>query len=164
MFFHGFDPNDPEEDPRLKSCLLRGAMLLAVLFIIPSLNYSGFCWSKMRYLSDEEKFRMIFDRLSKRDTLPIETEDRGTQYYEQIKYESFEDYMEKNPDCCAIDPGGPYDLPPDKFIDRITGLNNGEVIVMNYIVRYFDENGEVKSQKRELVTVLQNCGGSTFDR
>lgn len=158
MFFHCFDPNDPEEDPRLKSCLLRGAMLLAVLCIIPSLNYSGFCWSKMRYLSDEEKFRLLFEMTNSLNTVVIKTNNKGAQSYERIKYDSFEEFMEKNPNCFEIEPSGFYEMPPPKFIDRITGFNNGEIIGMNYMVRYLDDNGDRQLKKIKTRRVLQNCG------
>ena len=145
----------------MKSCLLGCGTFLSVIsamiLIVGSLNYSGFCWSKMRYLSDEEKFRMRFERVNQQDTIPIETQNKGTQYYEKVKYENFEEFMLMNPDCCAILPGY-YELPKPRFIDRITGFNNGEVIAMNYTVYYFDKNGNKKSKKIEARGVLQNCG------
>ena len=149
----------------MKSDLLGCGTLLAVpltiIFIVCSLNYSGFCWSKMRYLSDEEKFRLLFEMSNNRKTANLVFYRKNKieyKSYQRIKYENFDNFMEKNPDCCAINPGGPYELPPPKFIDRITGFHNGEVVGMNYIVRYLDENGEQKSKKIETITVLQNCG------
>ena len=162
MFFHGFDPNDPEEDQSLKGCLLRCSILLAIpssiIFIIGSLNYSGFCWSKMRYLSDEEKFRSLFEVVNDLNTARIETKNKGTRYYERVKYKNFENFIEINPDCCAINPEISYEIPRKKFIDRITGFNNGDVIEMNYIVRYLNEDGQIKLQKTKTIGILQNCG------
>ncbi len=146
----------------LVGCSAVLAVPLGILFIYASLNISGFCFDKMRYLSDEEKFRILFEAVNQRDTIPIETENRGTQYYKQVKYKSFEQFMESNPDCCAIDPGGPYELPPPRFFDRITGFHSGEVIVREYTLHYFDENGEQRSQKFKTERVLQNCGSLKY--
>jgi len=115
----------------------------------------------MRYLIDEEKFRFLFEMSNNQKTANLVFY-RKTKIvyknYQRIKYENFEDFMEKNPDCCAINPGSPYELPPPKFFDRITGFNNGDVIEMNYIVSYIDENGHIKSQKTKTIGILQNCG------
>lgn len=88
-------------------CYIFSGVLVATAFTYASLNYSGFCFDKMRYLSDEEKFRILFAAFNSRETVPIKTKDKGTQDYEQIKYESFEQFIEMNPNCCTIDPGGP---------------------------------------------------------
>jgi len=111
----------------------------------------------MRYLSDEDKFKIVFYSMNQQDSIPITTNDKGMQYYEQIKYESFEDFMEINPDCCVLNPGWPYERPPIEFVDRITGFDNGEVIGMNYIIRYLDSR-EQKSKKIKIQAVLKNCG------
>ncbi len=101
---------------------------------------------------------MQFDSLSKQKTVPIKTKDKGTQRYEQVKYESFEQFMEMNPNCCAIDPGGPYEVGHSYFFDRITGYDSGRVLVSTFALRYLDENGEQKSQEITTEYVLQNCG------
>ncbi len=141
----------------LNCCLFCGGPL-AILFMYASLNYSGFCFDKMRYLGEEERFRMLFENVNQRDTIRVKTEELTWQRYEQVKYESFEQFMEMNPDCCAIDPGGPYELPPPEFLDRITGSHSGEVIVREYTLYYLDENDRQISKKSTGAIVLQNCG------
>ena len=149
----------------MKSDLLGCGILLAVplgiLFIVGSLNYSGFCWSEMRYLSDEEKFRMVFERVNSRKNIRIKTKDKRMQSkrYERVKYKNFDEFMEKNPDCCAIDPpnrGLP--LRPPSFVNLITGFDNAEIIVIDYTDRYIDENGDLKYKKSQITSVLKNCG------
>jgi hypothetical protein len=142
----------------LLGCCIFLAVPLTIIVGCASLNYSGFCFDKNRYLSDEEIFRMQFDSLSKQKTVPIKTKDKGTQRYEQVKYESFEQFMEMNPNCCAIDPGGPYEVGHSYFFDRITGYDSGRVLVSTFALRYLDENGEQKSQEITTEYVLQNCG------
>ena len=143
-------------------CYIFSGVLVATAFTYASLNYSGFCFAKMRYLSDEEKFRILFEAFNSRKTVPIKTKDKGTQNYEQIKYESFEQFIEMNPNCCTIDPGGPYDLGSPDVWDRVTGYDSAQVIVITSRVHYIDENGEEKSQKMKTETILQNCGRKRF--
>ena len=131
---------------------------ILTLVMYPILNYSGFCFEKMRYLGRREKFRLLFEMYNSRDTVPIKTKNQGTQYYKQVKYESFKQFMKMNPNCCAINPGGPYDISPPRLIDRITGYHNGQVIVRKFTVRYLDEKGNQKSQTVKFESVLQNCG------
>jgi hypothetical protein len=131
---------------------------LAVIFMYASLNYSGFCFDKMRYLGQEEKFRILFEIANQLDTISVKTEDRGLQDYKTVKYENFEQFMETNPGCCAIEPGGPYELPPPRFFDRITGYHSGEVIVIKYTFDYLDENDRKILKKYRDEIVLQNCG------
>ncbi len=141
------------------------AVPLVVAWLHASLNYSGFCFEKKRYLSDEEKFRIGFETFNSRKNVPIRTVTKDAIHlnaYEQIKYESFEQFMESNPKCCAINPGGPYDVAPSDFWDRITGYDSGEVMVRTFTAHYLDENGERKSEEITTTTVLQNCGKQRY--
>ena len=133
-------------------------LLLSIFLISASLNYSGFCFKEMRYLTNEEKIRFVFDYQNSRDTMPIDTVNKETQYYKQIKYKSFEEFIRSHPNCCQVNPGGGYDLPPPEFLDRITGYNSGDVIVLNFEVRYLDENNNGQSRKFKFENALQNCG------
>ncbi|MFN6515749.1 MAG: hypothetical protein RMY29_014805 [Nostoc sp. CreGUA01] len=91
---------------------------LTILSIYFSLNYSGFCFAKMRYLSDEERFRMVFDYQNERTDLLNIANVEGS-IYNYIKYASFDEYIKENPDCCSINPGGSYDIGQASFLDRI---------------------------------------------
>ena len=135
---------------------------VAILTLISGLNYSGFCFEEGRYLSDKERIRLIFDAINSQTSLPVLTVDRGTQYYDHLPYASFDDYLAENPDCCKINPGGWYDLPPPTLLDRISGEYSGKVIVINFKVRYLDENGELRMQNIKSESKSENCGeGST---
>jgi hypothetical protein len=124
---------------------------LSVLFAYFGLNYSGFCFAKMRYLSDEERFRMVFDYQNDRTDL-------GRSSYNYIKYESFDEYIKENPDCCSINTGGPYEIRQPSFLDRIFGYDAPDVIVIKFKVRYLDENGNKRSFETHFENTLQNCG------
>ncbi|MFN6569122.1 hypothetical protein [Dendronalium sp. ChiSLP03b] len=130
---------------------------LTFLSIYFSLNYSGFCFAKMRYLSDEEKIKLAFYSLNNAEKLRIQIagkmEDRKF-----IKYKSFEEYIKENPDCCTISPPGGTETPSDSFLTRILGLHSGEGIRIKFKVRYLDENGLERFQEITTGIALQNCG------
>ncbi|MGB3532111.1 MAG: hypothetical protein WBA13_01195 [Microcoleaceae cyanobacterium] len=129
----------------------------ALFVVYAGLNSSGFCFAKMRYLSDEDKFRQEFERRNQQDSVFVKdgsNNHNGGQFYEPIKYESFEQFKEINPDCCTMHPfrSNPLDW------ERITGVHNGEITVMDYTTYYLDENGEQRSQEVKRGFILQNCG------
>jgi hypothetical protein len=116
----------------------------------------------MRYLSNEEKIRLVFEYQNNRTKMPVETTDKGTQYYEQVKYKNFEEFVKMNPNCCQINPGGGYDTPPPDFLERITGFDAHDVIVTNFEMRYLDEKGNQKSRAIKFENTLQNCGAIMY--
>lgn len=115
---------------------------LVVAWLHASLNYSGFCFKEMRYLSDREKFRIVFEALNFKKTLRVEAIGKDNlrffKPYKRIKYESFEQFMEMNPDCCKV-------------------ANSGKV-VMNFTLRYLDENGDRRAQEVTVKGAIKNCG------
>lgn len=136
---------------------------LTILSIYFSLNYSGFCFAKMRYLTEKEKLKLAFDSLNNAEQLRINIAGK-MQYREFRKYKSFDEYIKENPDCCTISPRGGVDAIGDSFLTRIFGLHSGEGIRIKFKVRYLDENGLQISQERTAGISLQNCGeGVTLD-
>jgi hypothetical protein len=151
-----------------RTCFLTTFLLIGLpltyLSIYFSLNYSGFCFAKMRYLSDYEKLKSAFDSLNNAEKLltPIagKMQNREFRDIEFIKYKSFDEYIKENPDCCTINPPGGVDAAiPDSFLNpRILGLDSGEGIRIKFKVRYLDENDLPRSQEITAGIVLQNCG------
>lgn len=137
----------------LKSFLFVGGVLL-ILFVYFGLNYFGFCFAEKRYLSNEEKIRAVFGYQNSRDILPIE----NFPDPKHIKYKSFDEYIALYPECCSVNPGGSYEVPPAKFLDRILGYNSGDVVVINFQVRYLNENGSLKTVENRFENYSRNCG------
>jgi len=129
---------------------------LTVLLVYFGFNYSGFCFAKMRYLSDKEKIKLAFDSLNSAEELRIKIAGK-MQYHKFIKYESFDKYIEENPDCCEINPSGGSDLPPPEYLERIFGYHSGKYARINFKVRYLDETGLQKSQNVRADIPLKNC-------
>ncbi len=133
--------------------------LITLFLVIPltllgyfGLNYSGFCFAQMRYLSDEEKIRSVFDTQNARKSLYT----NGLR--EHIKYKSFDEHIKENPDCCKINPKRSHDVPSPSFVDRIFGFNSGDFIFIDFKVRYVDEKGKQRVKEFSFENAVQNCG------
>lgn len=129
-----------------------------VLFAYFGLNYSGFCFEKMRYLSDKEQIKLVFGYQNSRQTLFIP----GKGNIEHIPYESFEQYAQRYPDCCAVNSGGAYGVPPANFFERILGYDSNDIVVINFYARYDDESGHQQIEKIQFENVLTNCGDPRY--
>ena len=128
-----------------------------------ALNYSGFCFREFRYLSAQEQIESFFNlwnRSSRTKTVRI-----GNSYKElkrERRYANFEEFLEKHPDCCQINPGGGHDTDPPDFINRILGYDSGTKVLLKFNEEFLDEDGRVHIQKIEIVDRLQNCGESRW--
>ncbi|MGB3402352.1 MAG: hypothetical protein WBA77_06655 [Microcoleaceae cyanobacterium] len=134
----------------------------AVFTIYAGLNSSGFCFAKMRYLSDEDKFRQVFEERNQPGKVFVKDEQdnkNGGQFYKKITYESFEQFMESNPDCCTMRPSRGT---PRWDWERITGLHSGEITVVDYTSYYLDENSKRRSQEVKREVIQQNCGQNRY--
>ena len=78
------------------------------------------------------------------------------------RYTNFDEFLAKHPNCCQVDPGGPYDMGTPSFINRITGYDSGSVISFKFNEEYIEPNGNVLTQEIEIVDSLQNCGESRW--
>lgn len=145
--------------------------LLLIPFVYFGLNYSGFCFAQMRYLSDEEKIRAEFDFQNNRDTLPLDNapnpehvKDKSFDGYNlaHIKYKSFDEHIALYPECCSVNPGGPYEVSQANFFDRIFGYNSGDVVVIYFHARYLDENGKIETVENRFENYSRNCGGPGY--
>jgi len=132
---------------------------LPTLFLVTffGLNYSGFCFEKMRYLSKEEKIRAVFNYQNNRSSSLLRFVDNANPK-EYIWYKSLEQFIAENPDCCHVNPGGPYGVPPSSFWDRIFGYDSGDVVVIDFKVRYLDEKGNRGFEEVQFENFLTNCG------
>jgi hypothetical protein len=136
--------------------LLWGAVAIVVLGLIawPGLAYFGFCYSKGRFLSEREKIDAAI-----RDALysypPPLTSLRGAPK-DSIPYASVEEFRRINPDCCRLS-NSARGAPDVSFLSRVQGTNSTYVLV-DYLVRYRDEHGNVVSEHSSTFAAITNCG------
>ena len=137
--------------------IIPSAILLCSIFV-GGMNYTGFCLSQGRYLSDEEKISAGISYIERRDTVAIKTKDKGIQRYKRVhSYLGEEDFRSKNAQCCEVGMNlvGEYWEP--SFLERVLG-DYADKIKIKYIVHYLDEMGSAVSGHRETDLVITNCG------
>jgi hypothetical protein len=143
-----------------KKILIPGSILVTVLFVCivyGSLNYSGFCFKKMGYLSDDEKIRRAVAIISKGELGTShhfnKTLGRADIYRRTIPYESVDVFLQQNPNCCTLIlkrnefyEADKYDHGPPTFHERVFGKYNYGVKV-KYIMRYIE--GPLDEKRKE---------------
>lgn len=78
------------------------------------------------------------------------------------RYANFDEFLAKHPNCCEIDPGGPYDMGKPFFINRITGYDSGTVIRLKFNEDFIDPDGNTITEEIQVLDSLQNCGESRW--
>ena len=147
------------DDNCLRKSIIFSTIILFLIVSYFGLNYSGFCFAKMRYLSNEERIRLAFNSLNSANRLRVKIPGQGYEDREFIKYESFDEYIAENPDCCAVSPPrGSPELPPPSELGRMFGYHSGEYVRIYYKVRYLDDNGRQTSQVIKVDQPQRNCG------
>lgn len=144
--------------------LKRHPFVFAILLLIGTpagLNYSGFCMSQGRWLSDEEKIRLAIKSLIQQDTVLIETPEKGTQQFKAVKYTEVDQFLNKNPNCCKTEIRVGDDFVPRNYFTAIAG-KHADNIRIEYIANYLDQDNKIQSQKVKIVPLISNCGKVRF--
>jgi hypothetical protein len=119
------------------------------------LIYFGFCPSRVGFLSDEEKIDSAI-----RDALygypPPLASHRNTPPRDLIPYGSVQEFRRVNPKCCVLSKSA-RGAPDVSFWSRVQGMNSTYVLV-DYLVRYRDERGNVVSEHGATFAAITNCG------
>lgn len=156
----------------LVSLILAGGLWFSALTIYRAyLNYGGYCLQNGRKISDNEKIRSAVDFLlnsrypkneerlkallrSSDGKSGSDLDSAGTP----IAYRDALDFIAVNRDCCQVllQPRG-IDFPPATFLDRITGQKSSFVEIQ-YFLRYVDNSGIAREEKRNLTVAIKNCG------
>ena len=146
-------------DNCLRKYIIFSTIILFLIVFYFGLNYSGFCFSKIRYLSNKERIKLAFNSLNNANRLRIKVSGKGYEDRKFIQYKSFEQYITENPDCCEVSPPrGSPELPPPSMLGRMFGYHSGEYVRIYYKVRYLDDNGRLTSQVIKVDRPQRNCG------
>lgn len=110
---------------------------LFLFFVYGALNYSGFCFREMRYLTDAEKKRIAVELVSSGKFTnggyySSSGSGKSDRWEKALPYESVEEFLMENPDCCTLVPkerryGDEFD--PPTLWERLSGKNNYCVFV-----------------------------------
>ncbi len=136
-------------------------LILVALFSIPAgLNYSGFCFAKSRWLSDEELMRPQVASVNRRAVL------QDSEHFPnvaRIPYQSVEELITKNPNCCKIlDRSAAANYFGLTAFDSLMGANRG-VVLVQFEDNYLDNQGQAKSTPAKWLVPITNCGKQNFD-
>lgn len=135
-------------------------MAVFLLFPIILLNISGFCWKKLRWLTDEELIMAAVKSAMNQHTInPSERLSNGKIHYEVIygvPYESERQFLSYNPLCCEVVREVDEGFRPSVF-KRISGGYCGAVKV-TWKFRYFSPHGKSLSRPWRKYYFISNCG------
>lgn len=146
--------------------LKRHPVLLLLLLLggsVGGLNYSGLCIAKGRWLSDAEQIASAVDHLNQPRYIRIDKNIPSLNKYEInnyniVPYKDRDEFFVKNPQCCAVNPSGGYDMPAPNFWDRIQGIRSPDVVRVKYTAQYIDKVGDIQKTNRETDLAISNCG------
>lgn len=138
-------------------------LLLLTLGLLRALAWgvlarTDFCWEQKRWLSDGEKIEAVIEYQNGRKSIPVyEKESKKYYNYAQVKYGNAEEYWETYPSCCALNPGGPHGISAPSISKKLDGFW-GDVVVMDYYIRYLDDDGQLQVKKTKFENEVSNCG------
>lgn len=144
--------------------------VISFLVIVGSLNYSGFCFKKMGYVSDDEAIKVLLA-----DFLRTKITSESLSFYPygyrgpMITDNMARQFVDSNPDCCrAIHirnwktfTDGSL-LPGNSWFDRICGLGGAIVVEVKHKGIFYPDKPSIylkdlyKEQPRR--SIITNCG------
>jgi hypothetical protein len=114
-------------------------IVILTFFVYGSLNYSGFCFEEMRYLSDEDKIHIAVTYVLNRG------------FKGKREYQSVNDFLANNPHCCSISTESMITVINDSP-DRTIGNLCGYVYVL-------EDSFDVRPEEKAMSAIaISNCG------
>jgi len=132
-----------------KLSFLRFLLWPILIFIVyGALNYSGFCFKELRYISNDEKIRGAIANMNSDHRWDgyINALNRGGGYMKYIPYDNIDAFLKENPNCCTVDHSGFADDGAPSFWERVFGSYNYS-IKMKYIQKFIE--GPLDENKKE---------------
>jgi hypothetical protein len=142
------------------------AFSLIGFFVFFGLNYSGYCLSEYRYISDNDLVQVEVKQIVENLGLKKNKSDEWLMVTKGQKnlftYKTTEEFFLANPNCCHVSEslasanhgGGKRHL---TLMEKITGDARGWVTV-KYLVRSLNLAGEVVLSTEERNSLRTNCG------
>lgn len=144
--------------------------LLAALAVLPllvalkaSLNVAGFCHAERRFLSEEEIINRVIDDVFA--SYPPSYYELASPVRTPIEYQSRDEFLRANPDCCVIVPSAYGDASESDFQVpfefSLFGTNAALVRVIYRVERTSDGTGSSKAMPPGMMRDYRrvtNCG------
>ncbi len=148
--------------------------LVTLVFIagiyIARLSYTGYCFSEGKYLSDQEKLRLVVVHVLKeyppRLIVTYSEEDKRNHAGPRpsgkvIAYQDVDEFLLVNTPCCEVTKARKeYENSGPTFMEKLTGTVSS-FVGMDYWVRYWGDAGKAKSIKTLGFYPISNCGKPT---
>ena len=145
---------------------IAGFFLLSIAVVI-SLIFSGFCFSESRYVTDDEVIEIAVkdvikthDLLNKKHFKKVDgqyVEVEGRYANKIVSYKDVDEFHRVNVDCCDIRSHTEKNNYTAGLSTRLVG-NFRSFVKVNYLIRYYDENGNVLSKPSSTYVAVTNCG------
>lgn len=122
-----------------------------------SFDLGGFCLSPLGYFSNEELVRLAIASINNDEMLQVSFGGRTGYPRPQVPYASVEQFLEKNPGCCAVGWGESATAGDSSVFSALTGVGTAAVRV-DFRGRFLDEAGVQHSQVLHYVSLFNSCG------
>ena len=136
------------------------ALAVAMCVIIERAQARGVCFSQLRFVTAQERIesaaRYNLERFP--PVVAIYKPGAITFFRPRIfaRYKGFEDFLTKNPDCCAVGERGD-DGWQAGFQDRLFGLTSA-VVHLRYSFSYRDPTGKPATSQIDTYIPVSSCG------
>lgn len=145
--------------------------LTLILIGLLLLNCFGFCWSKFRFLSDEERIEIAIRRSGAisetvdsiiETSQGVETIGNKVRYYTKVQnvmpYRSLKEFITLNQNCCKVSrevkvSEGTLKVSPYGCLSGFSPY----FVSGKYILR-FKEDGQVKTESKGFAYYMSSCG------
>lgn len=139
-------------------------ILILLSPLIGALNYAGFCFKTMGYLSNEEKVRsavnfMIEDRWKR-----ISDRNPDLKREDDWFWKDVDSFLTDNPECCEVGitftSGSAFYQLDRRILPAICGLHSAQVYI-RYQIPYAEQiRNTGRYQKSKEIIAITNCGNA----
>lgn len=134
---------------------------IGVVFSVGTLSYQGFCFRRLRFLSQQEYFDAAIKQVIESSSAQLVIKRGAMTEFISVKtrpYESVSQFYQMNPDCCRIVAHNTGDKGPyTTFTQRLFGYA-AVVVSVSYVLNYVDQGGDFRSADNSMQAAVTNCG------
>ena len=146
----------------LKLTAMFGIIFCSISASIGFLNYTGYCSSQNRYLSDSEKITIAVENINKTPGKVFDLRNKSDQVEfpleTYIPYKTTKEFLRKNINCCIVTDEADTDIIPSvPFWSKVTGLHTENVKVV-YKAKYKNSRDQIIWKNEAQARKINNCG------
>lgn len=156
---------------KIKFYLCTGASLGIIVFLLTAsyLVATEFCFYEKKYLSKEEKIEKAILHILNEYPPPVIVTSIGNGVSTEsapkspIPYMNIQQFILENQNCCALYRREKYlEGGQVNFFEKLIGAAT-EVVEINYLVKFFDSNKDIKLIQRKEYLHINSCGLKSSD-